>query len=418
MGVVRYPVECPGCSAPVLLRLGVGHDSRQPFFYVCPRCKAATKGALLWDGGAGTILELAAGRLLDCEADYVGAVSINPEIPAFAGAKSMAEPGGSAFLTFVQWLGGEQIQRYQAADAHARGWLQSDWPALERVTTYYINRDWEHFDPAIAKLLPTSAAKELSIGWKRDHYVYRLYDVALAPIWTLDPSKHFLELKTSWNRLWEPKRKNFTAVVAFAKEEANTSDFLNVQSDLFRCISRYVALFPAILPGLLCNMLPDKHQAEVDGLRLFRDEFEVLRDLYIQTFEAAHKALRWVIGASNASKRGDHNRFIAVPGIPERIGKNPPKSLDGFSLLFSGTKRAWLPLVPEWDRRWDALLDRDLRNDLGHGTARHDLASGLINRKAGPPLAYTRFVQSCQRLLQPLLACAGALKIVQVYSAA
>ncbi len=74
-------MECPGCSAPVLLRLGVGHDARQPFFYVCPRCKAATRAALLWDGGAGTTLELSAGRLLDGDADFVGAVSINPEIP-------------------------------------------------------------------------------------------------------------------------------------------------------------------------------------------------------------------------------------------------------------------------------------------------------------------------------------------------
>jgi len=218
-------------------------------------------------------LELSAGRLLDGDADFVGAVSINPEIPAVAGAASLAEPGGSAFLTFVQWLGGEQIQEYQLAVAQFDKWLDSEWPALERVTTYYINRDWQHFDPAIAKLLPAKAAKELSIGWKRDHYVYRLYDLALAPIWTLDPNKHFVELKSSWNRLWEPTRANFRAVVAFAKAEADTQSFLDVQSDLFRCISRYVSLSPAVLLGLLCNMLPEKHQPEVDRLRLFRDEF-------------------------------------------------------------------------------------------------------------------------------------------------
>lgn len=130
VGIARYPVECPGCASGIILRLGVGHDLRQPFFYVCPTCRAATRGALLWDGGAGTKVEIAAGRLLDSEKDCKHTVSINPEIPALPTATGMDVPGGSPFLTFVQWLGEEQILGFQSATAQIRHLIDSEWGGL------------------------------------------------------------------------------------------------------------------------------------------------------------------------------------------------------------------------------------------------------------------------------------------------
>lgn len=417
MGIVRYPVECPGCFSGIVLRLAIGHDARQPFFYVCPNCRAATRGALIWDGGAGTELELAAGRCLDSEEGCTLAVSINPEIPAVATATSLADPGGSAFLTFFGWLGPEKIQLFQAASAQLRHLVSADWAALERLTTYYINRDWAHFDIALGTLLPEEAAKDLSLDWKRDHYIHFLYDLFLGPIWTLDPDKNYLEMKVAWNALWSPDRANFSALTALARSEADTKEFRDAQDDLLKCIGRYVNLYGALMPGLMCNMLPEVHQREVDALRLFRDEYEVLRDLYIQSFEASHKALRWVVAAANADTHGDHRRFVPVSGISEDVSKKPPVDLDGFSRLTSAWKRQWLAIVPEWNQRWDNLFDRHLRNDLGHASARHDLATGLIHRYQKPALPYTRFVQETQRVIHPLVACANAMKIVRVYSA-
>jgi hypothetical protein len=107
LGITRHPVECPGCQAPILLRLGVGHESRQRFYYVCPKCKAATKGALLWHGGARTELELADGGRLDTDEKCVAALSINPELPSFPETKSMAEFGGSPWINphSMAWTG-------------------------------------------------------------------------------------------------------------------------------------------------------------------------------------------------------------------------------------------------------------------------------------------------------------------------
>jgi hypothetical protein len=421
LGIVRYPVECPGCKVGIILRLGVGHEKRQGFFYVCPKCQAATKGALIWTGGADTRLELADGRKLRSEQRCTEVVSINPEIPAFADAKSMAEPGGSAFLTFFQWLGPDGIQDYQRAFYQMRHLIDSEWKGLSRLSTYYLNRDAHHFDKALRALLPKgkrlSPAGLPTADQERDHVVHYLYDLFFAPMWALHPEKHFIELKTSWNALWSPDRPQFRQMVSFARAEINTPAFINTQKDLFEQIGRYVELIAAMFPGLLCDLLSDTHQARIDNLRLFRDEYELLRDLYIQTFETCHKSLRWVIGAVNTDEHGDPNKFVPIPGMNPDAAKNPPKNLAAFAKLSSARKREWLVLFPEWHKRWDALLDRHLRNDIGHASARHQLSTGLIQRDGRPSLPYTRFIQKTHRILHPLLACTNALKIMRIYAA-
>ena len=121
--------------------------------------RGAHFSALLWDGGIGTTLELSDGRQLDSESNCTVAVSINPELPSVPTASSMADPGGSPWITFYGWLGPTRIQAYQQAFYETRHLIAADWPKLARLTTYYLNRDWRHFDKALEDLLPS----ELSV---------------------------------------------------------------------------------------------------------------------------------------------------------------------------------------------------------------------------------------------------------------
>jgi hypothetical protein len=127
--------------------------------------------------------------------------------------------------------------------------------------------------------------------------------------------------------MWSPDRPNFSALTAFAKAESETTRFRNIQRDLFDCISQYVNLVGALTPGMLCDLLPEEHQHEVDNLRLFRDDYELLRDLYIQSFETVHKALRRVIGASNADVHGNHARCVSnCWNVPSKFEKTSWRS--------------------------------------------------------------------------------------------
>ena len=142
----------------------------------------------------------------------------------------------------------------------------------------------------------------------------------------------------------------------------------------------------------------------------------MLRDFYIQTFETSHKVLRWIVGTVNADSHGDPNTFVAIAGMPPQATAKVPKNLEAFSKLTSANKREWLAVFPEWHDRWDDLLDRHLRNDIGHASARHELPTGMILRDGRAPLPYTRFVQRRHRVLHLLLANANALKYMRIYS--
>jgi hypothetical protein len=125
MGIACYAVQCPGCNEKITLRLAVGHDERQPFFYVCGRCRAATKGTLVWNGDANTHLDLEAGSVLDSDDGCTQTIHINPEYPSVPDAADLSKIGGSAFLFHAQVLGVDKVVLFQGAvgkfDAFVRG---------------------------------------------------------------------------------------------------------------------------------------------------------------------------------------------------------------------------------------------------------------------------------------------------------
>ena len=114
----------------------------------------------------------------------VAALSINPELPSFPETKSIAEFGGSPWITFTQWLGMEAIQEYQKSFFQMRHLVSTDWVRLDRLTTYYLNRDWLHFDEAISAIMPPEAV-DFSEESIRDDRLHRLYELFFAAMLTL-----------------------------------------------------------------------------------------------------------------------------------------------------------------------------------------------------------------------------------------
>ncbi len=204
-------------------------------------------------------------------------MSINPEIPAFANARSSGA-WRVTVLTFYQWLGPDGILQYQRAFYQMQHFVQSDWKRLTRLSTYYLHNDWHHYDRAVGQLVPEGES-HMPVELKRHHELHYLYEIFFGPMWALHPDKHSMEMKVAWNALWSPDRPHFKEAVSFANAEVQTKEFTNVQRDLFNQLARYVDLISAMFPGLLCDLLPEKYQPEIDKLRLFRDEYELLRDL-------------------------------------------------------------------------------------------------------------------------------------------
>ncbi len=415
MGIVCYPVECPGCTDKIVLRLGVGRDERQPFFYVCGRCRAATKGALLWHGAANTSLELEDGQQLASEDGCAQHIHINPEYPSFPNAADMTARGGSAFIYHYQIFGSARLLQYQTQIRAFDVFVANGWPALRRLTGYYLNRDWARFDAGLEPLVE-GAPPSISHEWKRHDFIHKIYDHTLSPLIALG-GLNYPEMKAEWNTLLVANAVNFDALLEFSKEENRTTSFAELQRDLFHLIDVFIQLRRPLEIGLLVDQYPPERDHERKQLRLFRDDFSSLRDFYINAFEQCHKALRYAIGAINVIARGNKDAFPPWPSLPFSGAPNPLRSLAQFSNLSSANKRLWVKLLPRWDASWDSFFDRGLRNDIGHASVRHRLSDGVLVRDDNKPLSYLDFVRFTSRVADPILMMLNVMKMLLILPA-
>lgn len=108
----RYYVTCPGCDSTIVLRLSVGLEIEQPFYFVCDNCGAATRGKLViwYKPHPGSRLELEEGSVLEHEVPHDQVVNIHPSFPSISEAGEMWEEGGSPFLMHHMLLGERFIE--------------------------------------------------------------------------------------------------------------------------------------------------------------------------------------------------------------------------------------------------------------------------------------------------------------------
>lgn len=411
MGIRRYHIRCAGCGERIRLRLTVGTDKVQPFYFPCPVCTAPTRGTFSYHGGTETSLDVEAGDLLSEEIADAPTVSISADIPSIGSAREMWDHGGSPFMHFSQIVGIDRMQAFISISDGVRANVRQYGQGISRLLAYYRAGDWPRFDSHAQGLLPPDATAPTE-PWHRADFLHRVFDALLIPVLALDGQKYYPDMKQEWSGLWYHHGPHSSSLLAYAKHEAANPKLLTCHHDLLTCLERYVVNIAGVLPGALCNMVPDDRQRDIEGLRLFRDDFEALRDLYVTSFEACHRSLRWVIPTANVGQRGLPDAFLSPPVV--RAGVKPIRTVKQFDRIVNAEKRKYLLCLPVWDSAWDRILDRGLRNDFGHASARHDLVVGTVHRDGHPDLPYPRFLQRVHHLGHALLACANVLKVIRI----
>jgi len=194
------------------------------------------------------------------------------------------------------------------------------------------------------------------------------------------------------------------AFLAFCREVESNGVIAELQRDLFHCLNLFMNNSSAILPAFAAMMYKDGSDAAIGALRVFRDEYPVLRDLYINTFESAHKALLYVLVPVNIVQRQRHDDF---GGKCDSIPK--------FNKLTSHGKRRLIDQIDGWPDSWDQLFDRELRNSIGHHSARHELSTGMIIIDKGDSIPYLKFLIKIVRQLHGILIIANVLKMTSIF---
>lgn len=403
--IFRYPVECPDCKAILVLRISVGIDEEQPFYFVCSSCGSATRGKqIIWYKPLpGARIELEEGRIIEEEPEEpVQVINIHPELPAIKNAKSMMEPGGSPFLHNDALLGSRNIE-FLSRLRNFRGCVDKDWNNVRRWLTHYTERRWDGFDRTGQLIFEEKWVPPIK-NWHRHDLIHRSLDLMTAPLWTDD---HYPEMKRSWMETWSigadvPKGTDLLVKV-FANKVAADGQLARLQSDIFHCLELYINNRSSILPALAISMYPPGIDHAIEELQLFRDDFPALRDLYIATFETCHHAIHYVLAPVNAAQRGNVEDFG-----DGTIG------FDKFKRKVNAQKAEYLSNIPDWKNRWNYIFDRQLRNKIGHHAIRHDLSSGSLVIEGKQTIPYVKFVLATFNLISGILIVANVLKTLAI----
>jgi hypothetical protein len=411
--IYRYGVECPGCHARLLLRVSVGADIEQPFFVVCGQCQTVIKGKqVIWyEPHPGARLDMESATLIDPrEENFVETISVNPELPARRSATEMSDEGGSSFLHNAQLLGPSLVETMRRIGLF-RNIVSEDGAGLRRLGTFYLNGDWPRFQEEGRRLFGKNWP-EPKKDWQYHDVLARVFLMAYHPLMIGDLFPRFVE---EWNRFLSSNKAALPAQRAFAESMLTSGQISELQRLVLERFDFMATHKAGLLAALPAEFYEKGMEAAVAELRLPRDDFDVLKGHYVDCYELAHQVLTIIVGTVNVIERGSHDTFdpsicaaLAAKGMNNF--KNLP-SLDAFGERPNGPKRAFLKSLPVCHELWDAMLERDLRNAVGHYGARHDLRSGMILVDGKPHCSYLEFVVKTIRLTHVLLALLHVLKM-------
>ncbi len=401
--VSRVVVRCPGCQELITLRLSIGPSELQPFYYICANCNAATRGRIVAKFPE-LRLELEAGEEVAEPADTKQIITIDSNLPSRSDARGMQDPGGSPFIFLSMVLGPKEAGLVGQRNSQFRHLVGNDWLDLRRLIRYYLDRNWQMFDRGLEKFKPGHGA---CLPWHRHDAIHKLLDLFTHIIWARDT---YPRMKNEWNSALRLEGPTALAILQCSKALAVYPDTLELQEHLFDVFTTFVEQHDAIMPGFVMECLPEP-AGQYGDLRVLRDDFPALRDLYIQTFETCQNAIPLLVELTNAAKRGSAIAFSHPPDI-----RRPPATRTQFKKLTSHDRAKYLRDLPFWAESWESCLDRDLRNHIGHRKIRHDLPTGALLAAGRAPVPYAMFLARTHRLLYPVLAVMNALKLALVYA--
>lgn len=314
--------------------------------------------------------------------------------------------------TLVGLLGNDNMSRFMQTNGRFRSFRERVWPDYQRWYEFYLQRQWDHFDRITREQYGANWAEPRHQG-DRDSYAYRALSFSLMACKTsgdLADANFFDDIYARLEMVLDLEEyKSYVHAVA----EAGAID--HEQKRLWDCIRVFMRMSDSWLPGLIFDLVSDNPQVDPNGLRLCRDEFHQLRDMYISCFEACCKTLVYLVELQNTVVRGRPDAFSAqLPTALQGTGKRPVSTRRQFEKLTNYDKLCYLEEWQPLGSRVFSILDNKLRNALGHNSIRHDLHSGDIVDDAGFRLTYFEFCAKVYHLASALQIASFIVHVLKV----
>lgn len=348
----------------------------------------------------------ATGEILGLEIDGVPAILANDaeevvniftDLPVDPAAASM-DAGGSAFIMHVQHLD-EAMLMWTRNTTNFRSLVDADWSNIVRWYGFYVRRDWPRFDEH-AKTFYADDWPDEPNALARHDAMQRALEVVFLPLF---PGGEYLRWNLGVRMITDPNPGNWEAVHHFARRRLESHDIAAVQRDLFDVLDQFVRSRWQLLPGMILNLYRTVGVADDPSWRITRDDFRSLRDLHNAIFEKSYKYLPIAMALNNCLARG----------IPERFPDGSVRQLATVEGYRAFDKEKILKTFESWGSEVATVLNRQLRNAIGHSSARHELSTGDV---IGPKfrIRYADFVAQTALGLQVVLFCLNVEKLLLI----
>jgi len=342
----------------------------------------------------GLLIDGQKAHLIEEEAAVV--VNVVTDLPADPDATSLEVFGGSPFLMHHQLLG-EPFTNWLESRSTFLGVVSLNWHDVVRWYGFYTRRDWMRFDTHAREYWRDDWPAEPTMLQRHDG-IHRALDVIFVPVF---PGGEYPRWK--YETRLRSTQLDWPAAASFAKTWTRGREVGALQQTLFDLLDHFVQLRWAILPGLVLNLYDVHNVSPNPKWRIARDDFRVLRDLYISVFESGYRYLPVVMAFCNCLERGGPERF--PDGLSRALSK-----VDTFRAV---DREKLLGLFDPWGPQVRGLLNRKLRNAIGHASAMHDLVSAeVVTRDISMP--YVRFVSLVAASVQVPILCLDMLKLLLI----
>ena len=371
----RSRIQCRACSGEVLFRIGLGIAPQQRFAFLCPICGSRLRGVLTVQPGQKPVV--ASDDYVDLEGqidegvlDKLPSTTVYVDLPIHKDAigKSLAQ-GGSAFLELRRVMGASIESYIEKFDA-LRQTRQSLVPELLRAYPVFASRNWFSLSVVLKNGNLGHLLGSTSNAGPRESYL-RLLQFSLNP----------LVVECDAQLRCHQEVLEVVATALTTAPEA-TSEFLrsadrqgiraHLRTGLIEVSARLAEQLDMFIPALAIDHFSDDWRARIGEFRWFRDDFELLKQLYVDTFEVASTFLALLGPLSNIARRGSASVWL---------DQEKRKATALFADMTS-ERRFVLDEFPQLRQSYESLSAKR-RNEFSHMRSTYDIATGAVRLANG-----------------------------------
>lgn len=374
------------------------------FYVPCLNCDYPIKARMFGEDLHHLRVEFDA-ELVDIEGNALEFpfVTVDPTVPSRHRSAERGQLGTFPTMTLAH-LAGDDAHDLLRVLQRGKDETSQRWPTIRRLFEYYLAGNWTLFDRAAADTFEDW--KPISTEHERATVAHQAVGLFMAEVsgGRSEAAAMFID------RLG---RKHTAALRSSRYRDelhalAEAGELSELQRRVFDEIGRFIESLPSWQMGILDRYVTDDARPELAELTLFRDEFDLLRDRYQQSYELVCKVIKLALAAQNTVARRDPVDFGPVPaGVGLR---SSPTSLTKFDRLSTAYRLEYLRQVPRWEKFAD-LMDNKKRNAIGHASSRHDLRTGLVVSDVNP--AGVTYLDVCADVVGMFDALGASLQVLR-----